>query len=164
MSGYSHRQSGPWGPVLEALGLGALGVALWRAFQGRLNTDFAFTFGAAAAVLLASGGLFSCLNVRDKGDRLSVRFGPIGLFGTSVPYGAIESVEAARTRLVDGFGMHGLPGVYIVLNIWGMQAVRIRLKRRCGLWRARTVLIGTDEPEALLAFLRGRARQSAPQS
>ena len=119
--------------------------------------------GGLAAAFLVSGGLFTYLDVRDEGDRLSVRFGPLRLFGTLIHYDAIESVEASHTRLIDGFGMHGFPGVYIVLNIWGMRAVRVRLKRRRGLWRARTVFIGTDEPEALHAFLRDRiGRPAAP--
>jgi hypothetical protein len=77
-----------------------------------------------------------------------------------VPYDQIQSVEVTRTRWYHGWGLHILPAAWLVVNLWGFDAVALRLKRPRGLLRCRRYMIGTDEPEALAAFLEGKLAQS----
>ncbi len=83
---------------------------------------------------------FSSLTIRDDGDALQVRFGPIPIFSRRIPYRDILSVEPAATRFVDGWGVHYNPRKGIIMNVWGYRCVRIVTKRRV-YW------IGTDDPE-----------------
>lgn len=152
MNGYRHRQRSWWWWGLLIPGLAMLG---FTAVLGARGEALAMLVLTAAAFLLAAL-MFVYLDTSDEGDRLRVRFGPLPLFGTSIPYEAIESVEPTTTGIWHGWGVHGLPGVLLVMNIAGTDAVRIRLKRRRGLTRARTVIIGTDDPEGLLGLLRSK--------
>jgi hypothetical protein len=163
MDRYEHRQRGPWLWLFGAPGVALVCAALWFAVLGMLADPAALPcLGLSGLLLLLAGASMAWLDVRDDGESLVVRFAPLGLFGTTIPYEAIESVERMRTSLfVHGLGMHGIPGWFAVLNTWGMDAVRIRLKRRHGLTRVRTIIIGTDDPEGLAAFL--TARIEGPQ-
>ncbi len=162
MGDYEHRQYGPWFVMLLVMGAGILAIAVWLAVSGRAAVEVALLMIAAGAVFLLAATLFVYLDVRDERDRLALRFGPMPLFGTSLPYEALESVEPARMGLLYGFGVQGLPGAFILFRIWGSDGVQVRLKRRRGLWRARTVIIGTDDAEHLLEFLQGKIGQHAP--
>lgn len=148
--GYEHTQRGPlWLllilPLAAALVVGAYGdLALRCAAAG---------FAAALAVLAAC---FVTLTVRDRGDHLDVRFGPLPLFGTRVRYDAIDAVAPTRSRLIDGFGVHWLPGRGWTFNLWGFDCVEVTTGRR-------RVRIGTDEPEALARFLAARTRERRPE-
>jgi hypothetical protein len=147
--------------VVTALGMFAL--ALYGALAGRGGALPPVPLAVVGAAFLAAAAMLGHLTVRDEGEALSVRFGPLPLFGTRIPYEAIESVETRPIGLLHGFGVHGLPGVFIVFSIWGFDAVRIRLKRRRGLFMAKRVIIGTDDAERLAAFLRERAGGNAAE-
>lgn len=101
-------------------------------------------------ILFLCAGLFSCLNVRDERDRLAIRFGPLPLIRWQVMYAEIEGVEAVRSTLLDGWGMHWAPGQGWTLNIWGFDCVEIRMKS------GRRLRIGTAEPDELREYLRAR--------
>jgi hypothetical protein len=93
---------------------------------------------------------FHYLAVMDQGDRLSIRFGPIPLFGRTVRYADIEKVEVGRTLILDGWGIHySIRGGW-VWNLWGRDCVVVHLKNG-GVLR-----IGTDDAENLAQFLEGR--------
>lgn len=159
MNGYEHRQHGPWHIMFQVMGLGTCTIAAWQALKGRATDGLLIPLVVVGALLLLAAALIGYLDVWDTGDRLTIRFGPLPLMGTSIPYQNIESVESAYPSLLYGYGIHGLPGLFIVFNIWGPDAIRIRLKRRTAIWRAKTVIVGTDEPDRLLEFLRGKIRQ-----
>ena len=108
-----------------------------------------------------ASGLTAHLRVRDEGDALHVRFGPIPLLGTRVPYDQIESAEPSRTSWWHGWGVHGWPGAWLVFNLWGYGAVTLHLKEPRGLLRFRRYIVGTDEPEKLAAFLRAKVGEAA---
>ena len=99
--------------------------------------------------MIVIGLSFMQLTVRDEQDALAVRFGPLPLFFTRIPYDKIRSVEPDRTTLLDGWGIHYLPGRGTTFNIWGFHCVRVELENR-------TIRIGTDDVENLVAFLRQR--------
>ncbi|MCK4375288.1 MAG: hypothetical protein KAX19_08165, partial [Candidatus Brocadiae bacterium] len=100
MGDYEHRQYGPWFVMLLVMGAGILAIAVWLAVSGRAAVEVALLMIAAGAVFLLAATLFVYLDVRDERDRLALRFGPMPLFGTSLPYEALESVEPARMGLL----------------------------------------------------------------
>lgn len=109
-------------------------------------------FPFLAAVMLVLAASFHHLTVKHQGDRLSISFGPIPLFRRSVRYRNIMSVEAGRTTLLDGWGIHmSLNGSW-VWNIWGRDCVVVRLKNG-GVLR-----IGTDDTVNLTHFLADQLR------
>ena len=61
---------------------------------------------AVMAILLAVSGMFRTLTVRDEGDLLAVRYGPLPMFSKTIRYSEIESIEPDRTKVVDGWGIH----------------------------------------------------------
>jgi len=142
--------------MFDVMGLGTWAIAAGHVARGRATGELLVPLVLVGAVLLLAAALVGYLDVRDAGDRLRIRFGPLPLMGTSIPYEDIESVEPAHSSLLYGYGVHGLPGLFIIFNIWGFGAIRIRLKRRTPVWRAKTVIVGTDEPDRLLEFLRGK--------
>lgn len=94
-------------------------------------------------VLAAS---FHRLTVEDQIDRLSIRFGPIPLFGRTIRYDDLISAEIGRTTMLDGWGIHmSLRGGW-VWNPWGWDCVVVHLKKG-------TLRIGIDDAEQLAGFL-----------
>ena len=94
---------------------------------------------------------FRNLTVRDEGENLLISFGPIPLFHRRIPYNDVESVEQARSTVLDGWGIHLSPSGGWTWNIWGFDCVDVRLARR------RKIRIGTDDPAGLSEFLKRRA-------
>jgi membrane protein YdbS with pleckstrin-like domain len=82
------------------------------------------------------------LTVVDGGDHLAVRFGPLPLFRTTIPYTDIQKVEIGRTPIVDDSSL-------VRWNLWGRGCVVVH--RRKGILR-----VGTDDAENLARFLEGK--------
>ncbi len=143
---YEHTQKAPLGSLLIGGGI-VVALAAWvlRVPEGPIGAVPAIV----AAALVFTGLCFGRLTVRDGGDALEVRFGPLPLFGTRIPYAAVERAEVSRSDLLDGWGLHWLPGRGVIYNLWGFGCVRIVLGKK-------TVRVGTDDPEALAAFLSSR--------
>jgi hypothetical protein len=142
---YTHTQRAPWAILLLMLGVPFLGLA-WTT---RHEPPAPIIVGGVALVLLALAPCFHSLTVANEGDRLSVRFGPLGLFKTSILYGEIRHVEIGRTWFIEGFGIHRLSRRRgWVWNIWGRDCVVIH--------HTGTMRLGTDEPNELLAFLESK--------
>ncbi|MCR9247173.1 MAG: hypothetical protein NXI31_19240 [bacterium] len=145
MPRYEHTQHSPlWYALLLPM-LGGIVIAGMSEEAGLIG------FGVAAAVAFAVlAASFGTLTVQDAGEVLRVRFGPLPLFGTSVQFAAIQSVRATRSRLIDGWGVHWIPGRGWTFNLWGFDCVEVTTDR--GLLR-----IGTDDPAGLVAFLAAAA-------
>lgn len=114
---------------------------------------YALSTGVMAAVVLS----FCSLTILDGGEFLRARFGPIPLLGTKIRFDEILSAEPARTNFLDGWGIHYSPSKGTILNVWGYRCVRIRTHRRV-YW------IGTDDPEGLCAWIRGKTAASPEKS
>lgn len=142
---YEHTQYGPWHMLFLAIGGGMLYSAYW-AYQQNSPAIYGLVFGGVLLCLAAFA--FQSLTIRDEGDVLAVRFGPLPLIGTRIRYADIESVQKGRTTFFDGWGLHWSPGRGWVMNIWGFDCVELKVKSRG------TIRLGTDEPEALCNFLR----------
>lgn len=107
------------------------------------------TLALAGTVVAALALSFQYLLVEDAEDRLKISFGPIPLLRTSIDYADIVDVDVARTRLIDGWGVHYSLGRGWLWNIWGRSCVVIHHKKG-------NLLVGTDDPEGLVEFLRSR--------
>ena len=147
MNGYCHRQNGH----LDWLLLGIFAALLIVAFFLHA-TPFGFylTLMAAGLVLLASA-CFSWLEVKDDGNWLSIQYGPLRLFHKRLDYGDIRNVKQSRSRLIDGWGIHYVPGRGWTYNLWGFDCVEMNV----GSSRFR---IGTDDADNLAAFLQSKIR------
>ena len=144
---YRHTQRGPLHHLL--LGL-AIGLLLGAFFAYGRSARPAFLLLVTLGVLTIVLSLcFRWLTVSDTGDALEVRFGPIPIFRRRIPYAAIERVAPARSRLVDGLGVHWVPGRGWTWNLWGFDCVELVID-------GRTLRIGTDDREGLTAFLESR--------
>lgn len=138
--GYQHTQRTPLCVDLFTI-VGAIFVLIlvWRKEPPMLW--LLLPFG-----LLALTASFHRLTVKDQGDRLSIRFGPIPLFRRSVRYEDIEKVEVGRTLVLDGLGIHYSVRGGWVWNLWGWDCVVLHLKK--GVLR-----VGSDDAENLARFL-----------
>lgn len=149
MAAYEHTQHGKLHLVVWAAALlpGVLGLAA-AAARDRERLALSLTI---ALVLLAVGFAFRDLTVRDAGDRLDVRFGPLPLFRVMFRYAEMTDVAPGRTAFWHGWGIHGFPGRCWVYNIWGYDCVKFRLGAK------KQIFVGTDDPAGLAAFLQGKA-------
>lgn len=152
--GYEHQQAGKAHALLLviAAGMAVAGVTM------RSDPRAMWPALAIACLLALIAGAFVHLRVRDLGDALEIRFGPIPLFRKRVPYAAILEAQPDRSRVVDGWGIHWTPGRGWTWNLWGYDCVRLSLTG------GRTLRIGTDEPEPLAAFLRTKIAASTRAS
>jgi hypothetical protein len=102
-------------------------------------------------VLVVFAMSFHTMTVRDEGDALLIRFGPLPLLGTRIRYAEITSVEPGQTSLIDGWGIHYIPCRGWTYNLWGFGCARLQLGNR-------VVRIGTDDVDNLVRFLRHKVR------
>ncbi len=145
---YEHTQRGPLFLILLAAVVGVLAIAwILRAEPGAVVAMLIL-----AGILLLVCLMFKYLTVRDEGDRLAVRYGPLPVFRRRIPYAEIASADPDRTSWIDGWGIHWVPGRGYTYNLWGFGCVRLVV-------RDRVIRIGTDDVENLVAFLRNRIRE-----
>ncbi len=149
---YERTQSAPYYWLLTLIGAGMLFAAYLMPVSGvRL---FLLAMSGVMFVLALS---FRQLTLRDDGDWLAIRFGPLPLFQRKVVYDNIQTVNRGRTSLWDGWGIHYSLSGHIVWNIWGFDCVDVTFHK------GRKLRIGTDDPEGLEAFLKQRMHQTVPQ-
>jgi hypothetical protein len=141
---YRHTQKSPLGWMLLLVTTGC-GVGAW------LTRDLGMAGVGALPALFAA--CFWTLTVEDGVDHLAVRFGPVPVFGTRIRYDAMTSVEAGRSTLIDGWGIHFVPGRGWTYNLWGWDCVVI------GRGQGAVLRVGTDDAEGLVAFLNARVAQ-----
>ena len=150
--GYEHTQRGPIHLIL-------LGCALGSALLTWSVTDKlpAVLMGLGVSLLMVSCAFFfASLTVRDEGTHLAVRFGPIPVFRTKIPYSSITGVAAAKSSVLDGWGVHWMPRRGWIYNIWGFGCVRVDLG-------GKTVRVGTDDVDGLVHFLTIKLDSAAPE-
>ena len=142
---YDHTQSAQLYLLNVVIGIGML-VCAWLTPAETMRIILAIS-GAVMFVLAVS---FRQLTVSDEFDRLLISFGPLPLFRRRIRYTDIKSVERGRTTFFDGWGIHLSPGGGWTWNLWGFDCVDVYFKK------GRRLRIGTDDPEGLEAFLKGR--------
>ena len=142
---YDHTQRGS----LHTLVYVTAGLCLLGGWLCREELGLAIILAASGAAILPLGMCFHWLRVRDEDEHLDVRFGPLPLFGTRIPYDQITGTSPGRSTFLDGWGVHWMPGKGWIYNVWGLDCVCVALCRK-------TVRIGTDDIVNLLAFLRNK--------
>ncbi len=150
---YCHTQRG----LLQLILLVAAIACLAGAWFNRSSPPSGVVLLIAAAAVILLSFAFGALTIADGGDRLLVRFGPLVIFRKEIPYREIETVERARSPLLAGLGIHWTPRGWL-WNVGGLDCVRIVLRGGKGM------LLGTDDPDGLLAYIReriGEAQTSA---
>jgi hypothetical protein len=142
---YRHAQFGTLQVML--LGGAALVVLAVIAVKG-----WHPALGVALAILVPALLLFWRLVVEVDPRGVRLRFG-IGLIHREFPLAEIGSVEAVRNRWYYGWGIRLTPHGWL-FNVSGLEAVEIALAS------GRRYRIGTDEPRALAAAIRGALEDS----
>ena len=74
--------------------------------------------------------MFGSLTIRDDGEWLALRFGPLPLLRKTIRYADITGVEIGRTTIIDGWGIHFIPGRGWTYNVWGFACVKLTLGRK----------------------------------
>jgi hypothetical protein len=145
---YEHIQRGPLLVPLLLLGLALvlLGASLGSVSFGAVLL-IAIGLGLALAALA-----FSRLTTRvdPSRDALELRFGPLPLASRTVALADVRGVEVARSKWIDGWGIHGLPGRGPTWNVWGFDCIELALAG------GRRLRIGTDDAAGLVRALRAR--------
>lgn len=139
---YEHTQHGWWHWVLYAMAVLVLALA-WNTAAPRV------LMVVAAGVFVLLGLAFAHLSVRDGGDALEVRYGPLPVFRKRIPYAEMRRVEKTRSDILDGGGIHYVPGRGWIYNLWGFDCVRITLEDRA-------IRVGSDDAQELARFLERR--------
>lgn len=124
---------------------------------------FLFERATSATVILISVGsillLFSFamiwLRVHDLGEHIKCTFGPIKLLSKKTAYSDIAEAYVSRSKLIDGWGIHKVPGRGWTYNLWGYDCVEFKLTN------GKLMRIGTDDPENLASFIQSRISSPA---
>ena len=136
---YEHTQ---WAPMYLLILLPGLCLLLPAAVFSQ-QPDVALVSLIVSAMLVGTAYSFRSLRVVDEGDALAIRYGPLPVFRKRILYNDIKAAERDRSSVVDGWGIHWVPGRGWTYNLWGFDCVRIT---RAG---GRTIRVGTDDPEGL---------------
>ena len=143
---YEHTQKSPMGRILFIIAVLILVCAFWIPNQTKLIL-------LVVAVLLFFASLcFSHLTICDETDFLSLRFGPLPIFRSRIVYSEITDVQEDRSNILDGWGIHYMPGRGITYNVWGFDCVRIQKGKII-------VRVGTDDKMALTSLLKTKIRK-----
>ncbi len=149
---YDHTQTGSLSKMLNWLGVFVIAGAVffcWKfpAEPPSMNLLVFVLVCGVGVLIFAVARMFGWLRVRDDRDALDVRFGPGDSLGKRIPYTQMTEVEAAESNILDGWGIHWIPGRGWIYNISGHDCVRITIGDR-------VIRVGTDDQENLLAFLK----------
>lgn len=142
--GYAHQQKAPLALILYGSSLAFLVLAI---FLG--EGPGVFILGGVGLLIALLTTAFHHLAVEDEGEGLTIRFGPLPLFRTSIRYAEIEKIEIGRTLFLDGWGIHKSIRGGWVWNLWGRDCVVVH--RKNGVFR-----IGTDDAANLSDFLQAK--------
>jgi len=152
LQSYSHTQQSP--TMFLTLGV-AFAVLLVGLVLGRSHPAEAYPPVIIGTAALAFAGLcFGSLTVRDEGQTLLLRFGPLPLYRKRLAYSDMAEARAGRTALIDGWGIHSFPGRGTTYNVWGFDCVTLRVK-------GKKVNIGTDDSAGLVRHLQARMEDDA---
>jgi hypothetical protein len=140
---YEHKQTSPLHLILYAIGIVILGAA----WLSRENRVVSLILVSSAALMILAALCFGYLVVRDEGDALVLRYGPLPVFRRHIPFARIAAAEPSRSAVIDGWGIHYIPGRGTTYNLWGFDCVKMRVDNR-------TIRVGTDDIQGLVRFLK----------
>jgi hypothetical protein len=155
MANYEHKQTSPLHLILDAIGI----ILLIAAWISRANHVEAMILVSSVALMILAALCFGYLIVRDQGDSLALHYGPLPVFRRHIPFARITAAEPSRSAVIDGWGIHYIPGRGTTYNLWGFDCVKMKVDNR-------TVRVGSDDVQGLARFLeerlvgQGNARKS----
>lgn len=152
MDAYRHRQFGWVIATGTAVGL-ALAVLMTASLSTGTLKAAGWMVAALYAVLAAAFALFATLTVEVDARAVRVRFG-IGIIGRTIEIADIVRCDLIRTRIWWGWGLHWTPSGWLY-NVSGREAVRLELRRE------RSVMIGSDDAQALKGAIDARVAERA---
>jgi hypothetical protein len=124
------------------------GILVATLLRGGIGLTIGLVLGASAAF----SAIVAWMRIHDDGDALRVVLGPVELLKRRVPYASIRSVEPYQTTTMrNGIGIHMAPGGGWTWNVRKGPAVELLLEKG-------RLIVGTDAPEELVAFLRSKLR------
>lgn len=100
----SHRHTHR-APLFALLGLVATGILLLAWPVRREPVAVVICFSTAAMMVLFAQ-MVRYFTIKDEGDHLSLRYGPLPVFRKTIHYADISRVEAGRTLVTDVWGIH----------------------------------------------------------
>jgi hypothetical protein len=142
---YHHTQTGGFHYFLYSAAV-VLAAVAWL-FAGKLGV--APLLSGVALLLAASGWIFQCMTVRDEGDQMAICYSPLEIAFKRIHYSQIRSAEKSRSSILDGWGIHWVPGRGTTYNVWGFDCVELEVGNR-------RIRIGSDDVDNLVAFLRSK--------
>lgn len=148
---YDKTQYAPLHYILLAVAV----VLLAGAWVARGEPGAVITQVGVAATLVLLGFMFGSLTVRDEGEWLALRYGPLPVFRKRIRYADITGVEPDRSSVIDGWGIHYIPGRGTTYNLWGFGCVKLLLGRK-------VIRVGSDDVENLAEFLRNKTGLGHP--
>ena len=104
-----------------------------------------------AIVFAVLGAAFARLRVTEERDGVRIAFGPLPLASRRLRFADVRDARPGRSTLLDGIGIHWVPGRGWIWNVRGGECVEVDLVD------GRTLRIGTDDAEGLAALLREHA-------
>lgn len=144
---YEHTQHGPLSAILATVAF---------AWTVRAHAPVCVIVSISVMILLVLAGVFHQLTIRDAGEWLDVRFGPLPGFSRQIYYADITHVERSRSSWIDGWGVHSLPGRGTTWNLWGFDCVKLTVHDK-------TLRLGSDNADGLAKFLQERAAKRRPR-
>ena len=149
---YAHTQRSPlhWFLIFIAIAFVAFGWQWSDGWAGRI------AFIPIGGIVFLLSFCLAQLTVQDEGDFLALRYGPIPLFSKRIAFAEITEVRVAKSAVVDGWGIHYVPGRGWTYNLWGRDCAELTLGTK-------TIRVGSDDVENLVAFLeQAMARERSP--
>ena len=146
---YDHIQRGKLHYILHvsALAVAAICLLTIPAAAGQIRIYIAV--GIAALLEFFA---FSCITLRvyDDENCLRLKYGPLPLMKRHIAYEEIVATKPSRSKFIDGWGIHYIPGRGWTYNLWGFDCVELTMTD------SKISRVGTDDPAGLNAFLKGK--------
>ena len=149
--GYEHTQPGGWHRILLVMA----GMMLIGAWLAREVMPVVVLLLATTAIFLLCALMFGSLTIRDEEEWLALRYGPLPIIRKKFRYAGVTTVEHGRTKIIDGWGIHYIPGRGWTYNLWGFDCVKLTLG-------GKIVRVGSDDVENLVEFLWGKVGEFHP--
>ena len=117
---YDHTQRGVIHFALYALAAILVAMSFTPSADGAMVDVLMYVMAAVFAVL---GTAFARLRVTEERDGLRIAFGPLPLASRRLRFADVRDARASRSTLLDGIGIHWVPGRGWIWNIHGFRCV-----------------------------------------